>query len=176
MDPLNPDEGDNSTGTWPERALLFLAMVGIGLLCAIVTITVVSRTIYRPIIPDDVLLVREVMVAAILLPLAVVTAGRAHISVTIFTNWTSARTKIWLSLLGHLVGTAFASLLLFAGWRLLVDAWLAGEYFDGDIYLPSWIGYATFVLALLLFVLRLLAMLWADVRDLRGTPPVNELT
>ncbi|MEO9896316.1 MAG: TRAP transporter small permease [Paracoccaceae bacterium] len=172
MDPLTPDEGDNADGTWPERALLFLAMVGIALLCAIVTITVVSRTIYRPIIPDDVLLVREVMVAAILLPLAVVTAGRTHIAVTIFTNWTSTRTKVWLSLLGHLVGTAFAGLLMFAGWRLLKDAWLAGEYFDGDIYLPSWIGYATFVLAMLLFVLRLLAMLCADIRELRDTPHV----
>ena len=170
MDPLNPDEGEATPGAWPERALLFLAMVGIGVLCAIVTITVVSRTVYRPLIPDDVLLVREVMVATILLPLAAVTAGRAHIAVTIFTNWTSPRTKVCLSLLGHLIGTAFAGLLLYAGWRLLTDAWSAGEYYDGDIYLPSWIGYGTFVLAILLFLLRLLVMLGADIRALRHKP------
>ncbi len=173
MDPLNPEDGEGQTGSWPERALLFLAMVGIAMLCAIVTITVVSRAIYRPLIPDDVLLVREVMVATILLPLAIVTTGRAHIAVTIFTNWMSDAARRWLSALGHLIGTAFAAVLCYAGWWLLKDAWRTAEYFDGDIYLPTWIGYATFVLAMLLFLIRLILMLVADLRSLRRAGPTQ---
>ncbi len=169
MDPVNSQEDLSAPGTWPEKAMLFLAMAGIATLCAIVTITVVSRTVYRPIIPDDVLLVREVMVAVILLPLAIVTAGRAHISVTIFTEWLGPGGKLALSILGHITGTAFAAMLFYAGFRLLKDAWISGEYFDGDIYLPSWIGYASFVLAIALFLIRLLVMLAHDIRALRRT-------
>lgn len=168
MDPLTLDEAsDDNKETWLERVLLFSAMGGILLLCVIVTLTVISRTIYKPIIPDDVLIVREIMVAAILLPLAAVTAHRSHIAVTVFTEGLSAYFKSALNALGHLIGILFVSQLFYAGLRLFVGAWVSGEYFDGDIYIPMWIGYATFVCALGAFLARLIVMFVVDVRSCR---------
>lgn len=146
-----------------EHAFTVLAMVCIGLLCLIVTITVLSRWLYRPVIPDDVLVVRELMVAVILLPLAGVTAHRAHISVTVFTNWVAGRGTAFLSALGHCVGLMFVSWLIWAGWRLFHSAWTSGEYYDGDIYIPMWIGYAVFLVALMTFAGRLIAMIRRDI-------------
>lgn len=142
--------------SWPERLLLWLAMLGILGLCAVVTITVVSRWFHNALIPDDVLIVRELMVAVIILPLAAVTAARAHISVTVFTDRVGPAWKSRLEILGHVIGLCFALVILFAGWRLFVSAWQSGEYFDGILYLPMWIGYGIFVTGLLAFALRLL--------------------
>ena len=169
MDPLTGDDVEASaSASLPERVLLALAMVGICLLCLTVTITVVSRAIYTSVIPDEVLIVREIMVAAILIPLAAVTAARAHIAVTVFTDWTGRRSRRALSIFAHVFGLVFAGWLLIAGYRLFVGAWQSGEYYDGDIYIPMWIGYATFVLALLAFALRLIAMVFSDIKALRA--------
>ena len=168
MDPLNHEDGLNKgTMTWSERVFLFLAMIGICALCLTVTITVVSRTLYKPLIPDDVLIVREIMVATILFPLAAVTAGRAHISVTIFSEWLGAKGKNILSIFAHFIGLVFSSVLLYAGYRLFMSAWQSGEYYDGDIYIPMWIGYATFLMALIAFFVRLIVMFF---RDLLASP------
>ena len=153
MDPVENTEA--KAETWLERVLVVLAMLGLVLLCLIVTVTVLSRWLYRPLIPDDVLLVRELMVGVILLPLAAVTARAAHISVTVFTDWLDARALGVLARLGHVVGLALVIALIWIGGRLFLGAWQSGEYYDGDIYVPMWIGYAVFTLALGAFALRL---------------------
>ncbi len=107
------------------------------------------------------------MVIAILFPLAAVTSGRSHISVTIFTNWMGQTSKNVLSLFGHIIGLIFSAFLLFAAYRLFVDAWLSGEYHDGDIYIPMWIGYGTFLLALMMFTLRVVLMIAIDYKSLQ---------
>ena len=166
MDPLSGSETSHNTQsqeTWPERVFTALAMTCTALLCAIVTVTVVSRWLYKPLIPDDVLIVRELMVAVILLPLASVTASRAHIAVTVFTEWLGARGKTALSAFGHLVGFGFVTGLIWAGSRLFSSAWESGEYFDGDLYIPIWIGYAVFLVALIAFALRMGVQLVRDV-------------
>lgn len=164
MGPLNPRR--ETTISWLERVFLVLAMAGICALCLTVTITVISRAIYKPLIPDDVLIVREIMVVAILFPLAAVTGSRAHIAVTIFSEWLGVRAKRILAILAHCVGLIFSASLLFAGCRLFIEAWKSGEYYDGDIYIPMWIGYATFILALIAFFIRLIVMLFHDLRML----------
>jgi TRAP-type C4-dicarboxylate transport system permease small subunit len=96
------------------------------------------------------------MVVAIILPLASVTARRMHIAVTVFTKWASVRTKQNLSTVGKAVGLLFVGMLLWASVRSLVGAVDSGEYYDGYIYIPIWIGYAVYVLGLAAFFLRLL--------------------
>lgn len=170
MDPLSPDnESFQDKATLPERVFLALAMFGICALCLTVTVTVLSRTFYKSIIPDDVLIVREFMVATILFPLAAVSANRAHIAVTIFTDWLDGRGKKFLSMFANVIGVAFATCLFFAGFRLFSGAWESGEYYDGDIYIPMWIGYATFLIALIVFLARLVANLFYDLIPSRKT-------
>ena len=162
MDPVRGSDGGAVGGdeSWLERTFTALAMVATGLLCFIVTLTVVSRWVFRPLIPDDVLIVRELMVAVILLPLASVSARHAHIAVTFFTDLAGPRTHSVLERLGYLVGLLFTSALIWAGSLLFMSAWSSGEYYDGDLYIPMWIGYATFLVALAAFGLRLAVLLF----------------
>ena len=173
MDPLNAGDlspessfAAGATASWPERFLTVLAMLAVALLCLIVTVSVISRWLYGALIPDDVLLVRELMVAVILLPLAAVTAGRGHIAVTVFSSWAGARAQAVLSLLGHGVGLLFIGALLWAGARLLSGAWATGEYYDGDLYIPLWLGYAVYVTGLAAFLARLAVMCGRDLAHL----------
>lgn len=173
MDPLKASDlapentvAAGATASWPERWLTVLAMLAVALLCAIVTTSVLSRWLYGALIPDDVLLVRELMVAVILLPLAAVTAARGHISVTVFTDWAGTRSQHALSLLGHVIGLLFVGALLWAGGRLLAGAWASGEYYDGDLYIPLWLGYAVYVVGLAAFLARIAIMCGRDIARL----------
>lgn len=165
MDPIGRSDGRSVSNheSLLERTFTALAMVATGLLCFIVTLTVVSRWIFRPLIPDDVLIVRELMVAVILLPLASVSARHAHIAVTFFTDLAGPRTRSVLERLGYFVGLLFTGALILAGSRLFMSAWSSGEYYDGDLYIPMWIGYATFLVALAAFGLRLAMLLFRGI-------------
>ena len=170
MEPLDSlSEQSNIHETWLETFCLSLAMISILLLCLLVTLTVISRAVHAPIIPDDVLIVREFMIAAILLPLAAVTARQAHISVTVFTDRASVKAKAVLNVLKNLFGILFSGLLVYAGIRLFIGAWSSGEYYDGDLYIPMWIGYSVFVGALSIFLLRLIVMLFLDIKNIRSS-------
>lgn len=165
MDPVS-HELPPVEATKGERLLGALSMVGLGLLALIVTVTVVSRWVGRSIIPDDVLLVQELMVAVVLLPLGLVTAARQHISVEVFTARASARKLAVLSVLGHGLGLLFALLLLAAGAKGLLGAWRTQDYYNGILHIPMWIGQAVFVFAMVLFALRLAIMIVQDLRRL----------
>lgn len=168
METMKPNSADQRTDSWPERYLTWIAMIATGALCVIVTTTVISRWLYRPLIPDDVYLVRELMVAVVLLPLASITRRHMHIRVTIFTDWTSVNARKKLSVLGNVIGLLFVGLLLWAGTRNLAGALESGEYFDGDISIPSWIGYALYVSGLFGCFLRLLFLVAHPQRNEAG--------
>jgi len=106
------------------------------------------------------------MVAAVLLPLTAVTATRAHISVTVFTSRVGEQGRTVLAVLGHLVGLVLVGALIWAGLRLFLGAWSSGEYYDGDIYIPMWIGYSVFLFALVSFAIRLAVMAARDLTAL----------
>ncbi len=163
MDPLSRPLAPART-LWIERRFGGLASLGLALLCLVVSITVISRWLYRGIIPDDVLWVQELMLVVVLAPLGLVTAAREHIEVTIFTERAGPRGKRRLACLGHGVGLIFVSILVVAAWRLFLAAWSSGEYYEGDVRVPHWIGYGLFLLGFVAFGLRLAAMLFRDLR------------
>jgi len=156
METMKRNSADQWEDSWPERFLTSAAMLATGSLCVIVTTVVISRWFYQPVIPDDVHLVRELMIAVVLLPLASITARHKHIRVTVFTDWTSPNTIKTLSVFGDVVGLFFVGLLLWAGTRSLAGALESAEYHDGDIYFPTWIGFALYVTGLGACFLRLL--------------------
>jgi len=153
---MTPDDQDASPETaGPDRWLTACAVAGALLLCGIVTVTVISRWLYKSVIPDDVLLVRELMVLVILFPLAAVTARRMHISVTIFTERAPGILKSGLDRLGAVAGLVFVGFLLWAGVRMLSQSWSSGDYYDGDLNIPMWLAHGVYVLALGAFFVRL---------------------
>jgi TRAP-type C4-dicarboxylate transport system permease small subunit len=148
----------------PERLLADLAALAIAILCVVITVTIVSRWLYRGIVPDDVLIVRELMVVVILLPLAAVSAKRAQIAVTIFTKGIKGRGAAALSAFGHLAGALFIGALLAAGARMFLGSWASGDYYDGDLYIPMWLAHGMYTLGLGAFLVRLIANMIADLR------------
>lgn len=148
--------------TAAERLLLGLAIVALAVVCFVVTYTVVARALNWPLIPDDVQIVRQLMVAVIIFPMAAVTATRMHIVVTIFSNWMSPKTKTGLVAFGDLVGLLFVSVLLLGAVRLFLDSYASGEYYDGDVDIPYWIGHLAFAIAMAALWLRMAVMAWID--------------
>lgn len=159
LQPLQPNRA--------ERVLVGAAVAGLFAMAVLVTTNVVSRWIGRAIIPDDVLLVQELMVLVILLPIGAVTAMRQHISVDVFTERASPRVKGLLALFSHFVGLAFACFLLSAAWRSFYQAWGTQDYYRGFFNIPMWIGQFAFLFGVGLFLFRLVLMIRFDLRSLR---------
>lgn len=166
MDPISTGGLPAVQPTGPERSLAVAATSALAALCLLVTVGVLSRLVGHPIIPDNVLLVREAMVAVILLPLAAITAMRDHIAVTVFTDHLRERGRRLLAILGHVVGLVFAGALVAAARSLLAQSWASGEYYYGTLEIPLWIGHALFLLGAGAFALRLLALLVRDTAAL----------
>lgn len=158
LEPLTPSKA--------ERILVGVAVAGLFAMAALVTTNVVSRWIGRAIIPDDVLLVQELMVLVILLPIGAVTAMRQHISVDVFTEKASARAKRTLALFSHFIGMAFAAFLLAAAWKGFRQDWHTQDYYSGFFNIPMWIGQAAFLFGVGLFLVRLMVMIGHDLRRL----------
>jgi len=129
-----------------------------------ITVNVVLR-LFGTSLPDSVVLVRELMVAAIVLPLAAVTTARAHVSVEVLVNQLPARITQGLILVGWIIGLLAFAPLVYAAWRELASTWSSGSYFFGDLSLPKWPGRLLFFVGVLAFWLRILVILIDDMRE-----------
>ncbi|MEC7765117.1 MAG: TRAP transporter small permease [Pseudomonadota bacterium] len=136
-------------------------------MAAMITLNVVSRWIGRAIIPDDILIVQELMVLVILFPLGVVTAARGHISVDLLTEWVRQKGRYRLAVLEHCIGLIMMGGITYAAWRGFVQAWDTQDYYSGTLDIPMWIGHASFLFGSLVFLMRLFAMLISDIRASR---------
>lgn len=167
MDPVRHQGLGRPGGhTLLERGGASAAGLALVLLCAIVAVNVITRALWVAVIPDDILLVSELMLIVILGPVALVTADREHIAVTIFTDRAGQGAKRALSCLAQLAGLAFFGFLLAAFWELLLKAWRTGEYYDGILDIPQWPGLALAVAAVAGVMLRLAWLLFVDFRRL----------
>ena len=155
-----------------ERLLLDLSVVAIAGLGLLITTSVVLRAGFNSGVPDTVVMVRELMVAAIVLPLAAATTARAHIVVEFVAKRLSVRAQGVLIVLGSVVGLLALAPLIWAGWRELAHALTSGGFFFGQLNLPKWPGRAIFLLGTVFCWLRLLLLVVADVRRLRAGEPV----
>jgi TRAP-type C4-dicarboxylate transport system permease small subunit len=151
-----------------ERLLLSvaaLAVIGMGFL---ITANVVAR-LFGGNIPDSNIIVEELMLAAVLLPLAVATAQRAHVVVEFVSNRFPPRLRSWLVVLGSFVGLLALAPLIYAGSRALMNEWGSGSFYFGDLSLPKWPGRLIYVVGLAACWLRLLALMLQDMMTiLRG--------
>ncbi|WGH77289.1 TRAP transporter small permease [Jannaschia ovalis] len=151
-----------------ERLLLdlsVLAILGLGLL---ITTSVVMRATMGGAIPDTIVIVRELMVAAIVLPLAAATTARAHIVVEFLSKRMPRRVQDWLIVAGSLAGCAALSPLIYAGWREATETLASGTFFFGELALPKWPGRVIFLIGMCFCWIRLLLMAVADIRTIRA--------
>ena len=108
-----------------EKILLGLGAAAVILLGILITTNVVARAVFASSVPDSVTMVRELMVAAILLPLAAATANRAHVSVAFISDRFSPRLRSWSIVLGSVMGMIALAALIYAGTReFLSVCWL----------------------------------------------------
>ena len=152
-----------------ELAFVWLAAICVGGIGLLITATVLTRSLLGFGVPDDVVIVTELMVGAIVLPLAHVTAERAHIAVELLVSRFPARVQAWLS--AFALAFAFLSLLpiVYAGWRELLHTVASEAYFFGDLELPEWPGRLAFFAGMLLFAVRLAVLFLHDLKvALRG--------
>jgi TRAP-type C4-dicarboxylate transport system permease small subunit len=100
-----------------EAALLAIAALCIVLLGVVITANVVGRQFFGAGVPDAIVLVRELMVGVVVLPLAYVTAERAHISVEFVFNMVGARAKRAMTAFASLFAALSVPFILLAAWR-----------------------------------------------------------
>ena len=155
-----------------ERLLLDLSVVAIAGLGLLITASVVLRAGFNSGVPDTVVMVRELMVAAIVLPLAAATTARAHIVVEFVAKRLSVRAQGRLIVLGSVVGLLALAPLIWAGWRETSHALTSGGFFFGQLNLPKWPGRVVFLVGTTFCWLRLLLLVVADARRLRAGEPV----
>ncbi|MBO9409381.1 TRAP transporter small permease [Shimia sp. R9_1] len=156
-----------------ERALLAcaaLAVIGMGVL---ITANVIARS-FGGNIPDSNIIVEELMVAAVLLPLAIATAQRAHVVVEFVSNRFPARLRSWLIVFGSLVGLLALAPMIYAGGRAFLAEWSSGSFYFGDLGLPKWPGRLLFVLGLSACWLRLLMLAISDIRTILNGQTVSD--
>ncbi len=168
---MEPDRGAGPGSAWGrlEAVLLAVGAAAILALGAMITLNVLGRALLGASLPDTVVLVREAMVAAIVLPLAAATAARGHIAVAFLADRFPTRARSWTFVLGSVAGALALLPLLWAGWGELVHNWTTGGFFAGDLDLPRWPGRALFLIGVGACWVRLVVMAWGDAgAALRG--------
>lgn len=148
-----------------------IAAVAVVLLCLLIVANVISRQFLNSGVPDSTLLVKELMVPAILFPLASATATRAHVAIEFFAQHFPDKLNSWIAVFSGLIGLLVASVLLSAGWNELAENFTSGARYSSDFNIYKWPSRALFVLAILFFMLRLIQVLWQDLMAaLTGKP------
>ena len=159
-----------------EFTLDTLAAVAVVLLCLLITANIIAREFLMVGIPDSMIMVRELMVPAILFPLAAATAKRAHVAVEFIANLFPDALNRWIAVLAVVIGLTIVTILLAAGWFELAKNFASGAHYGGELLLPKWPSRALFVLAIGAFWLRLIHVLWVDLKAaVTGTPAPAEL-
>jgi TRAP-type C4-dicarboxylate transport system permease small subunit len=159
-----------------EHVLNTVAAVSIMLLCILITSNIFAREVIKSGVPDIIIMVQELMIPAILFPLASATAGRAHIAIDVIANFFPASLKRWIAVFAALIGVLTALALLLAGWMEFWKTFHSNAHYGGAFMWPKWPGRALFVLAFGIFVLRLLHVFWVDLRAaLTGQPAPETL-
>lgn len=145
-----------------ENWLHNLGAIAVIALGALIAGNVVLRSLFDYSIPDSVVIAKELMIAAVILPLSAVTMARANVAVEFVANRLPDRVQAWLIAFGWLIGLLVMAVLLYSGWRELGSTWQSGGFFFGDLSLPKWPGRLVFVLGVGVCAVRLVQMLSSD--------------
>ncbi len=159
-----------------EFLLDTLGAIAVVLLCLVITLIVFWREVLGVGFPDGIIMVRELMVPAILLPLSATTAKRAHVSIEVIANFFPDSLNRWIAVFAALLGLFVVVALIYAGWLQFEKAWNTGTHHGGDFKLPKWPSRLVYVIAFSFVALRLVQIFWIDLRAaLTGHPAPEQL-
>ncbi|MFQ3237612.1 MAG: TRAP-type C4-dicarboxylate transport system permease small subunit [Paraglaciecola sp.] len=147
-----------------EQGALIIAGMCIVTLGLMITLTVATRNLFGWGITDDVVIVRELMVGAIFLPLAYVTADYSHVTIEFIFKRLGTHAKLWMLAIGSLISLLILLPLLLSAWHGFFYAASSGAYFFGELELLEWPGRLAFFAGAALFIVRLSIISVADIR------------
>ncbi|MEZ5674022.1 MAG: TRAP transporter small permease [Thalassovita sp.] len=145
-----------------EAGLTDFAAICILLMCAYVCSGVIARNLFGSQIPDEVVIISEMMVAAVVLPLGYCAAERSFVAVEVFNGMIGPRMDAVLHVLAAVIGIMAILPITYAGFESLIKAVENGDYNFGTLNLPEWPGWLAFFLGYLMFMIRLLVLLVTD--------------
>src|SRR5688572_17004211 len=149
-----------------ERAAIAIAAVAVLAAGAIIVASIAGRTLLSRGIPDAEIIVQDLMVVAVLLPMAAMAGRRAHIVVDLVVRRMSPRVQRWVNAAMGVVSILFLIPIVWSGWHNFRNAWRGDGYYDGALEIAEWPGRLAFLVGLLIFVLRSIHRLFTD-----ATPP-----
>ena len=147
-----------------ENTLLAIAGICIIALGLLITATVLLRSFVGWGIPDDVVIVKELMIATIILPCAAVSAARAPIAIEFLYNRFNRKTQAVLLAFSSLIALLTLLPIVYAAWRELAHVIGVGSYFFGDLSLPKWPGRLAFFVGIAVFALRMAVLFVEDFK------------
>ena len=150
---------------WLEKVFIAAAAAAILGMCVYITLGILLRSLVRVQIPDEVVIVGDLMIGALILPLAYVAADRGFIAVEVLTEMLPRAAHIWLNVLAASVGLLAVLPITYAGYLAMLHAIESGNYFFGILELPEWPGRVAFFAGYALFFIRLTILF---VQDLLG--------
>ena len=156
-----------------ENIALWVACIALLVMGALVTGSVLGRSLVNQPIPDDLLMIGLMMVCVIVLPLSYVERGNGHIVVTVIADRLTGFVQKGLRVIGRLIFAAFMGTMGFVIARKIPSEFEQNLYYDGQLEIPTWPMKVIFAFGIAVFLLRLLSNI---IQDLRGTLPTAQHT
>lgn len=147
-----------------EQLALWAACAALLVMGALVTGSVIGRTLFNAPIPDDLLMIGLLMVCVIVLPLGFVERGNGHIVVTVIADHLPGPIQKLLTVFGRLVFAAFLGTMGFVIAKKVPSEFSQGLYYDGQLEVPTWPMKAVFAFGIAVFLIRLAINVVQDIR------------
>jgi TRAP-type C4-dicarboxylate transport system permease small subunit len=145
-----------------ERIAIVIAAVAVLAAGAIICINIAGRSTLGFSIPDAEIIIQDLMVLAVLLPLATVAGRRAHITVDLVVRALSPRAQRAINLAMGVLSVLFLIPIVWSGWANFASAWRTDGYYDGSIEIAEWPGRLAFLVGMLIFVARSIQRIFTD--------------
>ena len=145
-----------------ERIAIVVAAAAVLAAGAIICINIAGRSTLGFGIPDAEIIIQDLMVLAVVLPLATVAGRRAHIAVDLVVRKLAPSAQRRLNAAMGVLSVLFLIPIAWSGWANFFAAWRGGGYYDGGLEIAEWPGRLAFLVGLLLFVARSVHRIFTD--------------
>lgn len=156
--------------TYLENMLLAVSIICLLTIATIVMLVLAERAGLGVRIPDNVILMQQLMVVAVGCSLAYVTRTREHISIDLLYVLLGSRLRRLADLGTIIIGLLASTPIAYWAFVNFRKSVASGAYYFGEINLPEWPAKFFFFLAFTTVALRLLILLVQFFRDQK--PPV----